>query len=448
MRVSIWLTAILTSSVLPSVCHSADYWVAPRGRDRNESGGQKTPWASLQYAADRVKPGDIVHVLDGEYAGFYLSRGGDEHAPVRFIAEGKSVRITRRNQKTPDGINIEGAGHIVLDGFVIDEMPRAGVRMTHSARSTIRGVNADHNRNWGIYTSFCDDILIEGNTVSRSIKEHGIYFSNSGDRPIIRGNTCQGNRMCGIHMNGDINQGGDGIISGARVENNVIFENGQGGGSGINCDGVQNSMIQNNLLYNNHSSGISLYRIDAAAGSSGNIVTSNTIVQANDSRFALNIKNKSANNVVLNNILLNKGSRGSINIAEDSLSGFRSDFNIVVDRFSPNDGWRYVELTEWRSTTGMDRHSQVVSNPEDVFVNPASGDYQLRDGSLAIDAADPALTVRTDIKGKARPSGFRADIGAYEARAPWRAPTSRPGIRNRFRWSKPSAYCYFTLITT
>ena len=91
-------------------------------------------------------------------------------------------------------------------------------------------------------------------------------MSNSADRPVIRGNTSRGNRQCGIHINGDASQGGDGIISGARIENNLISDNGRGGGSGINCDGVQDSKIQNNLLYENHSSGISLYRVDGAAG--------------------------------------------------------------------------------------------------------------------------------------------------------------------------------------
>ena len=233
--------------------------------------------------------------------------------------------------------------------------------------------------------------------------------------PIIRGNVSRGNRMCGIHMNGDASQGGDGIISGALVENNVVFDNGSGGGSGINCDGVQDSKIQNNLLYNNHSNGISLYRIDGAAGSIGNSVINNTIVQAADARWAVNIKNQSTSNLVVNNILFHDGSRGSINIAADSLSGFRSDYNIVVDRFSLDDGDHFIRLAEWRSATGLDRHSQV-SRPQDVFVNLESSDYHLRDGSPAIDAADPALAPRMDIEGSPRPRGARPDAGAYEAK--------------------------------
>ena len=291
--IKIGVTTILVGGLVPTVGRSSDHWVGPRGRDLEGSGGQGAPWATLQFAADRVRAGDTVHVLDGDYTGFYMRQSGDAHAPIRFIAEGQAVRITRRNKGTPDGINIEGAGHIVVDGFIIDEMPRAGIRVTHSSQSAIRRVRANHNRNWGIFTSFCDDMLIEYNTTSRSIKEHGIYVSNSGDRPIIRGNVSRGNRMCGIHMNGDAGQGGDGIISQALVENNVVFDNGPGGGSGINCDGVRDSKIQNNLLYNNHANGISLYRVDGAGGSTGNLVINNTVVQAPDARWAVNIKNRS-----------------------------------------------------------------------------------------------------------------------------------------------------------
>ena len=77
-------------------------------------------------------------------------------------------------------------------------------------------------------------------------------------------------------MNGDLSQGGDGVISGAVVEGNVIYDNGRAGGSGINGDGVQSSRIANNLLYDNHASGISLYRIDGGAAARGTTSSSTT----------------------------------------------------------------------------------------------------------------------------------------------------------------------------
>jgi hypothetical protein len=108
-------------------------------------------------------------------------------------------------------------------------------------------------------------------------------------------------------MNGDLSQGGNGLISGARIERNVIHGNGENGGSAINCDGVQESLIRNNLLYGNHASGISLYRIDVAEGAMNNGVVNNTIRMAPDGRWAINIKNRSTDNTVSNNILLHDG---------------------------------------------------------------------------------------------------------------------------------------------
>ena len=420
----------------PFAVRAADSWVAPGGRDATERGNRTRPWATLQYAADRVRPGDTVHVRGGEYQGFFLTRGGTPDAPVRFQAEGDRVRITQRNPKTPDGINVEGAGHVVIEGFVINEMPRAGIRATHSAGSTIRHIRADHNRSWGIFTSFCDDLLIEANTASRSVREHGIYVSNSADRPVIRGNLVRGNRNCGIHMNGDLSQGGDGIISNALIENNVIFDNGQGGGSAINGDGVQDSIIRNNLLYENHSSGISLYRIDGSAGSRNNRVINNTILMAGNARWAINIKNQSTDNLVGNNILLNNNrSHGSINIAADSLAGFRSDHNIVVDRFSPDDGDTVLSLKSWRMAAGLDRHS-LTARPQDLFVNSIAGNYHLRADSPAIDAADPAVSPQQDLEGHPRPAGAGPDIGAFEGTigpGAGRPPLQDPATASRVR---------------
>ncbi len=167
---------------------------------------------------------------------------------------------------TPNhGINLEGASWVVIQGFTVTGMPRAGIRAVLNHHVTIRGNTCNANGYWGVFTGFTDDVLIENNTASNSVNEHGIYVSNSGDRPIIRHNHLFGNHANGVHMNGDISQGGDGIITGALVEGNIIHDNGTAGGSGINADGVQGSRFQNNLIYGNHAGGITLYQIDGGA---------------------------------------------------------------------------------------------------------------------------------------------------------------------------------------
>jgi parallel beta-helix repeat protein len=271
---------------------------------------------------------------------------------------------------------------------------------------------------WGIFTGFSENVLIEDNETSHSVSQHGIYVSNSADNPVIRGNRSWGNHACGIHMNGDVSMGDDGIISGALIEGNIIHDNGSGGGSGINCDGVQNSVIRNNLLYNNHASGISLYAIDGAEGSKNNLVVNNTIIEAADGRWAVNIQGGSTGNTVLNNILLNNHSwHGSISISANSLPGFSSDHNIVEDRFTPDDGDSMLTLSQWRSQTGQDGNS-IVASQASVFRNVVANDYHLSATSPAIDNGMSLTDVATDIEGNPRPQGSGWDIGAYESYTP------------------------------
>ena len=57
--------------------------------------------------------------------------------------------------------------------------------------------------------------------------------------------------------------------------------------------GVVDSVVQNNLMHDNHASGISLFRINGATGSTGNLVVNNTILNATDGRWCVNINNGS-----------------------------------------------------------------------------------------------------------------------------------------------------------
>jgi hypothetical protein len=254
--------------------------------------------------------------------------------------------------------------------------------------------------------------LIEGNETFGSIDEHGIYVSNSGDSPVIRGNLIHDNNANGIHMNGDLSQGGDGIISLALVEGNVIFNNGVAGGSGINCDGVQNSRFINNLIYSSHASGISLYQIDGGGPSTNNTVVNNTVVIADDGRWALNIQNASSGNNAFNNIFLSEHpTRGSIDISADSLVDFSSDYNVVVDVLS-NDG-NFVSLADWQSATGQDAHSLAATLAE-VFVDPAGANYHLLATGPAVNAGTDLEAPLTDLDGNIRPVDGAFDIGAYE----------------------------------
>jgi len=403
--------------VVPRAARAAEYWVATTGNNTN-SGSSTAPWATLQYAAGRVNAGDTVHVVAGNFVGFHLTRGGTATSPVRFVAEGV-VNITARNATTPDGINVEGADYVTIEGFVVNGMPRAGVRCALSRFVTIRKISADANSRWGIFTGCCPDVTIEDSVLSRSAIEHGIYVSNSADRPIIRRNRSFSNNANGIHMNGDasISCGAlatqDGVISNAVVERNVIYDNGAAGGSGINCDGVQSSLIANNLIYATRASGISLYRIDGGAGARNNRVINNTVIVASTGRWGLNIRDASTGNTIRNNIFFTYHSfRGAISVTSDSRSGFTSDYNIFTPRFTTDDGTTVLTLAQWQAL-GYDGNS-VASTPAAVFVDSTTNDYHLRLGSPAIDKGELTSAPSVDLEGATRPMGAGVDIGAYE----------------------------------
>jgi parallel beta-helix repeat protein len=388
-------------------------YVDPAGSDTGD-GSVQSPWRTLQRAADDARAGDLVVVRPGTYAGFDLRTSGTPEHPIVFRAEPGTVISTPNPVTQQDGVNLEGASHVTIEAFTLTGLPRAGIRTVLNHHVTIRQNTADANGRWGIFSGFSDDLTIEANAATRSLSEHGIYVSNSGDRPIIRNNLVEGNHANGIHMNGDLSQGGDGLISGALVEGNIIHDNGRGGGSGINADGVQNSRFQNNLLYDNHASGISLYRIDGADGSRNNVVAHNTIIQAADARWAINIKNGSTGNSVVNNILWSAHPwRGSISILPDSLPGFVSNHNVVMQRFTLDDGGSVLTLAQWRAATGQDSAS-LVEAPAALFVDVAGADYHLREDAPGRDAGQTLAEVTRDLEGIPRPIGPASDIGAYE----------------------------------
>ena len=402
--------------LLAASASGTTYYVSTSGDDSWSGTSPDSAFATLQHAADIVTAGDSVLTLDGAYAGFDLRTSGSQEQPIVFACPGGAVVIDVENPVTPDGINIETADWVTIDGFDVIGINRNGVRTALGEHVTIRGCYCEGCYERGIFTAFVDHAVIEYNECCYSQDEHGIYHSNSGDYPLIRHNVCHHNNGCGIHMNGDLSAGGDGIISEAVVECNIVYENGNGGGSGINCDCVIDSEIFDNLLYMNHSSGISLYRIDGATGSTGNQVLNNTVIQPSDGRWCLNINTGSTGNTALNNILLSAHSwRGSICIDASSQPGFKSDYNTTEDRMSADGGNTVITLSEWQSL-GYDPHSQLDPGWGELFVDWQGSDYHLCSGSPAIDSGTDAVSgiVDYDLDGVSRPQLLDWDAGGYE----------------------------------
>ncbi len=407
---------IFLISLISFTLFAKTYYVSTSGSNSNNGLSPDSALATLQYASNTVSTGDSVLVLPGNYAGFDL-RGvdGTEVNPIVFKTLGDNVKITSRNPRTADGINLEGPDWVVIDGFTVTGVPRNGIRLVTAEHITIKN-NTCLNNSRGILTGFVEYAVIENNLCAYSWDEHGIYHSNSGDHPIIRYNTCHHNNSCGIHMNGDSSMGGDGLITDAIVEGNIIYENGDAGGSGINCDGVADSKIFNNLLYNNHANGISLYKIDSKHGSYNTKVYNNTIINASDSRWCVNIGTDATADTLYNNILINLHAwHGSIAVDAPAFEDFYSDYNIAVNSLSSDGDETAISLSEWQEM-GYDTHSMLADSMNHIFMDWQNGNYHLKPTSQAVDSGISIVSVFViyDLDGVSRPFGEGYDIGAYE----------------------------------
>jgi parallel beta-helix repeat protein len=414
-----WGLCLAASLLAGGLAPAADLQVAATGSDGAGDGSAARPYREIRKALERIQPGDTIMVAAGQYQGFTLrDLKGTAAKAITIKAAGPKVEIlpTTDRSDNRDTLYLDGCSYIVIDGFRSFRANRAGIRLEGSDHITVRNCVFGNSGCWGIFTGHCDDLLIENNECYGSVKEHGIYVGNSGDRPVIRGNRSHDNSGCGIHMNADLGCGGDGIISGARVEDNIIYGNGRKGGSGINMDGVQESLIRNNLLYDNHATGICGFRINGAAGPKGLKIINNTVIMAKDARYALQFGQTAGPCIVRNNILysLNPVRGGLAYGVTADAAAVDSDGNLFakeVPVIALNDWQTRLSLGQWQAK-GYERHSGV-GTAADLFVAPAANDYRLAPNSPAIGKGLPLDKIIPGV-----PAGQPLNIGCQLPAAP------------------------------
>jgi len=369
-------------------------------------------FATLQEAADAAQGGDLVAVMPGHYAGFVLedkdSAGDERYIHFKAIGDPGAVVIDRPSRVPDWMILLRAAHHVILQGFNIagpnlpgqpPTGPRAGIMLDGEFRNTNKQVhhvvivgNFSHNhRKWGLHSRDTHTVLIQDNLFALSAMEHSAYVSNGSDNYVIRRNVFFGSNSGGLQCNLDpLSSLADLAISPAFkdyppaehtlqwalgllrlgqerfgennfpdgrginfiIEENVINENGKAGGGSLNLAGLQDSLIQNNLIYDNRNHGIAQWN-DANPydepleepgptspeqvkgpgdlpfwGCHRNIIRNNTVLMNNPGRAALQARNGSWGVVLRNNILINDQPR-SIEIFNTSIYRLDSVSNVV-----------------------------------------------------------------------------------------------------------------------
>lgn len=416
---------IICFMLIPVNVWAATYYVSPSGDDNNP-GTAAQPWKTIQKAAATVQAGATVIIKDGVYTGgIVVETPGAKDAPIVFRAEGTGAIIdTSGTYWRGLGFFIDGYGlnnpywlggdmYIEVIGLTIRNCAVAGLRISCAHHVTVKDCTMQDNGTWGIFTDYSNYTLLQDNECSGSKAEHGIYVSNSSDYPTVRGNRLHHNNACGFQINADPGGDGDGITTGALVEQNIIYENGKGGGAGINLCSVRNSIIRNNLIYHNYAGGIAGWGggFGNQWGCKNNQIYNNTLYfRSGEGRWALSLKEGSTGCMVRNNIL-SGGARGAFEIDNDTILAslqmdynllYSADQNLVAAREDPE---TYFTLAQWQSASGQDSHS-FSATPNQVFVDLFLADFHLRPGSPCINAGDPNPAFNDR-------DGSRNDLGAY-----------------------------------
>jgi len=428
--VSFVVCCILALALTAASARAATYFVATGGSDKND-GSMQSPWQTLQYAADTVGPGDTVIVKDGAYAGWHVyGKKGTAAAPITFKAENPGrATLNAASPKASEKSIVDMRGNAestndywVIDGFIIDGASKSF--MTLDCRwvnyCTFRNITTKGSNSRGLYISHGNNNLTE-NCASYENDEHGSYQANASLHNAYVKNVCYKNRVNGMQANGDLSMGGNGIVLYTVYDKNTIYGN---GAKGFNFDGACESTFMNNLLYNNESGGFALFQIDAAKSASDDLIYNNTVIQPAGSQWPVEIPSAAYNSApgpdpvghkIRNNILIDASGKGSIMVYDPHMKGLESDYNVVSDVFSVDDGKSTIDFAAWKKF-GYDVHS-ILSDPSFLFVNAAANDYHLKAGSPAIDAGAALSEVPDDMDGTTRPQGKSFDIGCYEFKA-------------------------------
>ncbi len=438
----------LSLAALLSVCGAAQartMYVAPNGDDKADSTNGAV-FRSLAVAVEKVWGGDTLIIRNGFYeGGVFIRRGCKPEAPLVIKGESRYAIVLGSGERQ-DGITLSDCRNVILDGVNVTRARRAGIVLDHCRFVSVRNCVSYNNARWGIFTDHTSDFRLLDNECFGSQLEHGIYHSNSGDDFVIRGNYLHHNSGCGIHMNGDPEYGGDGVISRGIIERNICQANGCAlGGAGINMTHVQDVIVRNNVLWNNLAGGITFYQDSGTREQSSKraLITGNTVVYAEgQGRSGVKILPTSEKVLICNNIFVSGGKRGCVEVYAENLPSVLSDNNLFwgvdasqimdMDERPEKYGARLLSLDFWRKTTGNDTHSNVA-DPE--FVARAYGDFHLAKGSPAAGAGMSLSEIKKrltalggyewtleqlgklpddDYDGKARPAAKGRSAGAFE----------------------------------
>ncbi len=414
------------------------FYVDPTGSNSNP-GTSLLPWLTLAYAESQVEAGDTVIVRAGNYAGFQVTKSGVSGGPITFEGEEGAVITTAVTVGgVRFGVTSVGFEYRVFDGLGVDSSAdvnqwNAGYRMSGNSGEWVHGNQIKNcpitvkigpsstGDQFCIRTSWWDGGLVDGNRLIGSWDTPN-YFANSARDCTFSNNVVSNAWGNGPHNNGDESAGPPGVCYRLTFSNNIIYDVCLGGGGqALSFDGCQDTVVENNLVYNCHARCLAFFAVNSREGSTDNVVVNNTFVLAADGSVNVRLARFCEDITLFNNVILNVDTDApTYRINDDALSGLACDVN-ALSSASPisienvDGDTTDFTLAQWqfseRDVNSLSTSLTGVygsSNPSSFFPIPAAPVI-----GAGLDDYNGYDAPTTDLSGNPRPPGEN-DIGAYE----------------------------------
>ena len=350
---------------------AATFYVATNGSDANP-GTAALPFRTMYRAGSAMRAGDVVVLRAGIYQEAVVNNfpsGTSWDLPTRVMAyPNEQVTLQPSSADSRVVYFSRGASYISLEGLILD------------------GSNVGYD---AVKIDLASHHIRFQNCEIKNAKNQGVLINDASFIEFIR---------CNIHDNGLTDfthglylNGTDNLVDGCRIYGN--------GGWGVHAYGSTSArnIIRNNMIYNNAKAGSRGPGIGLYTGSGQKAY--NNLIWGNQEGIAIG---EGATNSKVHNNSIYKNSRYGVLI--DPLSNSAEVLNNIV--FSNAAGIL-------NQGTGSILQNNL-SDTDPKFVDPASGDFRLLNGSPAIDAGTNSDIVSSDFQGTKRPQGTALDIGAFE----------------------------------
>lgn len=330
------------------------FYVSEEGDDIGP-GTRELPWRTIQKALDSLEPGQRVLVQGGIYEqDLVMARAGAPDAPITVAAQpGERVVLHAASTEgdTYPVLFTDGAAYVRLRGLVIE-----GASGISSTNVYVQGD--------------AHDIELTGNEI-RFSQDQGVFSERTTRRVSILGNRIHDNGLGhveGQHQShGLYIEGEDHLIA-----NNVIYDHPFGFGIQVYPDNRRTVVVNNTVVRSGYSG------VVVGGSEVDDILVRNNVLAFND-KYGVEMDSSCPSNTTVDTNVLHDNGEGPLDDGCDSV--LNSGRNIKADP---------------------------------VFLAMRRADLRLTRGSPAADRARPQHAPRTDIRGRLRPWGEGADIGAYE----------------------------------